>query len=32
MMKNYHQSVEIYHNSNWLYVPDHPYKILIIKN
>ena len=29
-MKNYHQSVEIYHNSHWLYVPDHPYKILII--
>ena len=30
MMKNYDQSVEINHNSNWPYVPDHPYRILII--
>ena len=30
MMKNYDQSVEINHNSNWLCIPGHPYKILII--
>ena len=30
MMKNYHQSVEIIHHLNWLYIPDHPYKIFII--
>ena len=29
MMKNYDESVEINHNSNWPYIPDHPYKILI---
>ena len=29
-MKNYDQSVEINHNSNWPYIPDHPYRILII--
>ena len=29
-MKNYDQSVKINHNSNWLYVPDNPYRILII--
>ena len=29
MMKNYDQSVEI-NNSNWPYIPDHPYRILII--
>ena len=29
MMKNCDQSVEINHNPNWPYVPDHPYKILI---
>ena len=23
MMKNYHQSVEINHNPNWTYIPDH---------
>ena len=28
-MKNYDQSVEINHNQNWLYIPDHPYRILI---
>ena len=28
-MKNYYQSVEINHNWNWPYIPDHPYKILI---
>ena len=30
MMKNYDQSVEIKHNPNWAYIPDHPYRILII--
>ena len=29
-MKNYDQTVEINHNPNWLYVIDHPYRILII--
>ena len=29
-MKNYNQSVEINHISNWPYIPDHPYRILII--
>ena len=30
MMKNYDESVEINHNGNWLYIPDHSYRILII--
>ena len=30
LMKNYDQSVEINHSSNWPYIPDHPYRILII--
>ena len=30
MMKNYDQSVEIKHNPNWSYIPDHPYIIFII--
>ena len=30
MMKNYDQPIEIKHNSNWLYIPDHPYRILIM--
>ena len=30
MMKNYNQSVEINHNQNSPYIPDHPYRILII--
>ena len=30
MMKNYDESVEINHNSNWPYIPDHHYRILII--
>ena len=30
MMKNYDQSNEINHNPNWLYIPEHPYKIFII--
>ena len=29
MVKNYDQSVEINHNLNWPYIPDHPYRILI---
>ena len=29
-MKNYDQSVEINYNPNWPYIPDHPYRILII--
>ena len=30
MMKNYNESVEINHNPNWPYSPDHPCRILII--
>ena len=30
MTKNYDESVEINHNSNWSYIPDHPFRILII--
>ena len=30
MMKNYDQSVEINHNPNWPYIPDHPYRIVIV--
>ena len=30
MMKNYDQSVKINHSLNWTYVPEHPYRILII--
>ena len=29
-MKNYDQPVEINHNPNWLYTPNHLYRILII--
>ena len=29
-MKNYDQLVEINHNPNWFYIPDHPYRILLI--
>ena len=29
-MKNCDQSVEINHNSNWPYIPDHLYRIIII--
>ena len=29
-MKNYDQSFEINHNPNWSYIPNHPYRILII--
>ena len=28
-MKTYDQSVEISHNPNWTYIPDHPYRIII---
>ena len=30
MMKNYDESVETNHNTNWFYISDHPYRILII--
>ena len=30
MTKNYDESVEGNHNSNWPYISDHPYRILII--
>ena len=30
MMKKYDQLVEINHNPNWPYIPDHLYRILII--
>ena len=30
MIKNYDQSVDINHNPNWFYIPDHHHKILII--
>ena len=29
-MKNYDQSVEINHNPDWPYIPDHSYRILIV--
>ena len=29
-MKNYDESVGINHNSNWSYLPDHPFRVLII--
>ena len=30
MIKNYNELVKINHNLNWPYIPDHPYRILII--
>ena len=30
MMKNYDESVEIDHNPNWPYIPDHFFRTLII--
>ena len=30
MMRNYDQSVELNNNPNWPYIPDHPYRVLII--
>ena len=32
MTKNFDQSVEINHNKDWIYIPDHPYRILIISS
>ena len=29
-MKSYDQSVKINYNPNWPYIPDHPYRVLII--
>ena len=29
-MKNYDKTIEINHNPNWPYIPDHLYRILII--
>ena len=29
-MNNYDEPVEINHNPNWSYIPDHPYRMLII--
>ena len=29
-MKNYDKSVEINHNQNWPYIPDYPFRLLII--
>ena len=28
MMENYDQSIDINHNPNWPYIPDHPYHCL----
>ena len=30
MLKNYDKSIEINHDPNWPYIPDHPYRILVI--
>ena len=30
MIAIYDESVEIYHKPNWPYIPNHPYRILII--
>ena len=30
IIKNYDESIKINHNTNWPYIPDHPYRILII--
>ena len=30
MMKSFDESFKINHNSNWLYIPGHPYRVLII--
>ena len=30
MVKIYDESFETNHNQNWLYIPDHPYRILIV--
>ena len=31
-MKNYNQSIEINHNPNWPYIPDHPCRILLVQD
>ena len=30
MIKNFDESIEINHNPNWPYIPDHSYRILVI--
>ena len=30
MMRDYDLSVDIDHNLNWPFIPDHPYRLLII--
>ena len=30
MIKNFDESIEINHNPNWSYIPDHSYRILTI--
>ena len=30
MMESFGKSVEINHDPNWPYIPDHPYRVLII--
>ena len=30
MMQNFEELVEISHNLNWPYIPDHPYRTLVI--
>ena len=30
IIKSYEKSVKINHNPNWPYIPDYPYRILII--
>ena len=30
MIKSYDQLVKINHNSSWHYIPDHPYRILMV--
>ena len=32
MMKKYDELVEMNHNPNQSYIPDHPYRILIVGN
>ena len=31
MMRNYSQLVKKNHNPNWVYIPDHPCRVLIIE-
>ena len=30
MTQNYDESVKVNHNPNWPYIPDHPFRVLII--